>query len=81
VVVPDRKGLSPTLYARPWSLLSEKSPEKRSFFSVQRYRLTVGDKPFLPGTLSAVGHYVSFRLDLTSFSCTIVQRCESIQAQ
>jgi hypothetical protein len=50
VVAPGRRGLSPTLCARPGSLLFEKSPEKRSFFSVQRCRLIVGDKPLLPAS-------------------------------
>ena len=43
------------------------SPEKalRSFFCVQRCRLTVGDKPLLPDTLSAEERCVVCRLDLT----------------
>ena len=42
----------------PGSLLSEKSPEKRSFFCVQRCRLTVGDKPLLPRS-RARGHWLT----------------------
>jgi hypothetical protein len=39
--------------------LRKKSPEKRFFFCVQRYRLTVGDKLLLPDTLSADGCYAT----------------------
>ena len=58
------------------SLPGSFTPKKalRSFFSVQRYRLTVGDKPLLPGTLSAARYYVTFWLSFPAIENKVCRR-------
>ena len=53
------------------------SPKKalRSFFCAQRCRLTVGDKPLLPDTLSAEKRYVACWLYFPSISSTAAWNC------